>query len=131
MLAIPLLHDVGNVVVHTSGRKRVADRKKRIHPVSGLVDLGEAREHCYDVEGSRTYLVVLITPCVVLPHSEDEVQNGDECPDGIRISPEHDVAEADVVVRRDMASRHSSERSLSTDESVVLRAVFPGVPNTF
>ena len=39
LLAVTLLDDVGDVVVYPSGRERIADRKERIHPVCGLVDL--------------------------------------------------------------------------------------------
>ena len=39
LLAVAVLDDVGDVVVEAAGRERVANRKKRIHPVGSLVDL--------------------------------------------------------------------------------------------
>lgn len=56
------------------------------------------------------YLIVLIAPGVVLPHSQDEVQDRDKRPDSVRITPQHDVAEADVIVCGDMARSHARER---------------------
>ena len=35
----------------------------------------------------RFYLIVLVTPGVVLTHAKDEVQDGDEGADSVRISP--------------------------------------------
>ena len=49
---------------------------------------------------------------MILTHPHDEIKNGDECSAGVGVSLQHDVAEADVVIGRDMASRHSTERRL-------------------
>ena len=46
---------------------------------------------------------------MVLPHTKDEVEDGDECTDGVRISPEHNVTETNVVVGGDMAGSDTSE----------------------
>jgi hypothetical protein len=60
----------------------------------------------------KTYLVVLIAPGVVLAHSHDEIQNGDKGANGIRITLEHDVAETDIVISRNMAGCYPTERRL-------------------
>lgn len=39
LIAVAVLDDVGDVVVKTARRERVANRKKRIHPVDSLIDL--------------------------------------------------------------------------------------------
>lgn len=65
--------------------------------------IGAAREN---------YLIVLVTPGVVLPHAQDEVEDRHEGPDSVRISSEHDVAEADVIVSRHMASSNPGEGRL-------------------
>jgi len=51
---------------------------------------------------------------VILAHPHDEIENGDERSAGVGVSFQHDVAKADVVIGRDMASRHSTERRLRT-----------------
>ena len=58
------------------------------------------------------YLIVLVTPGVVLTHAEDEVEDGDECTDGVRVSPENEVQETNVVVGGDMAGSDTGERRL-------------------
>ena len=47
---------------------------------------------------------------MVLTHPEDEVQDGHECANGVGISSQHDIAEADVVVGRYMAGGDSRKR---------------------
>ena len=47
---------------------------------------------------------------MVLTHSEDEVEDGDESADGVGVSSQHDIAEADVVVGRYMAGSDSRKR---------------------
>ena len=81
LLAESLLDDVQDVIVQPTGRQRVANGEQGVHPVCSFVDL-----------------VVLVAPCVVLPHAEDEVQDRHERARRIRVSPEHHVAEPDVVV---------------------------------
>lgn len=49
---------------------------------------------------------------MVLAHTHDEVEDGDESADGVWIAPEHDVGKADVVVCRDVAGRYTGERGL-------------------
>lgn len=61
-----------------------------------------------------TYLIVLITPRVIRAHSRYEVEDVDECPVRIRISPQGKVAETDVVVGGDVACGYSSEVSLES-----------------
>ena len=58
------------------------------------------------------YLIVLVTPSVVLPHPKDKVEDGDERSDRVRISSQHNVAEADVVVGCNMACSYARERCL-------------------
>ena len=60
-------------------------------------------------KGQCKYLIVLVTPGVVLSHTEDEVENRDKCTGSVGISPEHDVAETNVVVGGDMAGSDTSE----------------------
>lgn len=55
------------------------------------------------------HLVVLVTPCVVLPHAHDEIEDSDKCPNGIWVASEHDVAESNVVVSGDMAGGNTRE----------------------
>ena len=59
-----------------------------------------------------TYLVILVAPCVILPHPENEVQDGNECTDGVGVTLEHNVTESNIVVRCDMASGNSCEGGL-------------------
>ena len=61
-----------------------------------------------------TYLVILVAPCVVLPHPENEVQDGNECTDGVGVTLEHDVTESNIVVGCDMTSGYSCEGGLQT-----------------
>jgi hypothetical protein len=70
----------------------MADREQRIHPVRCLVDL-----------------VVLIASGVVLPHAGDQIQDGHERPDGVRVPPEDEVGKADVVVGGNMAGCDAGE----------------------
>ena len=58
------------------------------------------------------YLVVLIAASVVLPHSQDKVEDRDKRADGVGVPSQHDITEADVVVRRDMACSDTGERRL-------------------
>lgn len=92
LFAESLLDDVQDVVVQPAGRQGVADREQGVHPVCSFVDL-----------------VVLVTPCVVLSHAEDEVQDRHKRARRIRVPPEHHVTEPNVVVGRDMACGHSGE----------------------
>ena len=92
LFAEPFLDDVQDVVVQPTGRQGVADREQGVHPVRRFVDL-----------------IVLVAPCVVLSHAEDEVQDRHECARRIGVPPEHHVAEPDVVVGRDVACGHSGE----------------------
>ena len=55
------------------------------------------------------YLIILVTPRVVLPHPEDEVEYRHEGSDSVWVSTEHDVAETDIVVGGDMASSDSGK----------------------
>lgn len=68
----------------------MANCEQGIHPVGSFVDL-----------------VVLITAGVVLPHSQDEVEDSDEGPDSVRVPPEHHVTETNVVACRDVACCNS------------------------
>lgn len=60
----------------------------------------------------ETYLVILVTPRVILSHPEDEVEDGYERSNGIGISAQHDVAEADVVVGCNMTCGYPCEWGL-------------------
>ena len=64
------------------------------------------------IEEVITYLVVLVAPGMILPHSHDEVQNRSERPDGIWVTSQHDVAESDIVVGRNVASRYTCKGRL-------------------
>lgn len=66
------------------------------------------------VDFGNTNLIILVAPCVVLSHPENEVEDRNERPDSVRVSSKHDVAEANVVVGRDMAGGDSCERRLKT-----------------
>ena len=112
LVPIPLLDDVGDVLVNAAGRQRIADREERIHPVCGLVDLCNVSISRTCTSDRRSHLVILITPRVILTHAEDEVQDGDKSTESIGVSLEHDVAEAHVVVGGDMASGDTGERRL-------------------
>jgi hypothetical protein len=61
---------------------------------------------------AQTDLVVLVAASVVLLHTHDKVEDGDECADCVGVSPEHDVAESDVVVGGNMGGSHAGERGL-------------------
>ena len=50
---------------------------------------------------------------MVLAHSEDEVEDGDESADGVGVSSQHDIAEADVVVGGDVARGDAGECALA------------------
>ena len=39
LLAIALLDNIGDVVIHACGRERVADSKEGVHPIGRLIDL--------------------------------------------------------------------------------------------
>jgi hypothetical protein len=73
----------------------MTDCKQCVHPVCRLTDL-----------------IILITSRVILSHSHNEVENRDERTDSIRITSEHQIAKADIIVRSDMTSRHPCERGL-------------------
>ena len=92
LFSISLLDDVGDVVIHPRRRQRSADREQRVHAVRSLVDL-----------------VVLVAAGVILPHPKNKVQDRDEGPNGIGVSAEHNVAEANVVIGGNMASGDTSE----------------------
>lgn len=47
---------------------------------------------------------------MILAHAEDEVQDRDEGADSIRISSQHDIAEADVVISRNVAGSDTGKR---------------------
>ena len=67
------------------------------------------------------YLVVLVATCVVLPHSKNEIQNGDKRPDGIGVSAQHDVAETDVVVGGNVASGDPGKWGLQNGQTYTKR----------
>ena len=64
----PLLRDVANIVIQPAGGERVADGEQGVHAVGCFADL-----------------VVLVAASVVLLHAHDEVEDGDECADGVWI----------------------------------------------
>ena len=66
-----------------------------------------------------TYLVVLVATSVVLPHPENKVENGDERPDRVGVSAEHDVAETDVVVGSNVARSDTGEWRLLVEFDVL------------
>jgi hypothetical protein len=51
---------------------------------------------------------------MILPHAHYPVQYGDKGADSIWVSPEHDVAETDIVVCGDGASRNTGVRGLES-----------------
>ena len=55
------------------------------------------------------YLIILITPCVILSHAHDKVENRDKGSNGVWIPSEHEVAKADVIICRNMTCRYTSE----------------------
>lgn len=55
--------------------------KKCVHPVRCLTDL-----------------IVLIASRMILSHPHNKVENRHEGADGIRITSEHQIAEADIIV---------------------------------
>lgn len=69
------------------------------------------------MKGPETYLVVLVTSCVVLTHPHNEIKDGDERPDGVRVPSEHDIAETDIVVGRNMACGYAGKGRLYKDVS--------------
>lgn len=57
----------------------------------------------------RKYLIILVTPRVVLSHPHDKVQDRYERPNSIGVAAKHDVAEANVVVCSNMACCYTRE----------------------
>ena len=92
LLAKSLLDNVQDVVIQSAGRQSVANREQGVHPIGGFVDL-----------------IVLVAPCVVLSHTKNQIQDSYECARRVSVSPEHHVAESDVVVGRDVACGYSGE----------------------
>lgn len=80
----------------------MAHGEERVHPIRSFANL-----------------VILVAARVVLPHAHDEVEDGDEGADSIRVAAEHNVAEADVVVGRDMAGSDAGEGGLLIELDVV------------
>jgi hypothetical protein len=80
----------------------VAHCEERVHPIGGFANL-----------------VVLVAAGVVLAHTHDEIEDGDEGADGVGIAAEHNVAEADVVVGRDMTCGDAGEGRLLVELNVV------------
>jgi hypothetical protein len=60
----------------------------------------------------EVYLIILITSRVVLPHTHDKVEHSDKGADSIWVTAQHDIAESDVVVCRDMARCYTCKRRL-------------------
>ena len=56
---------------------------------------------------------------MILSHTEDEVEDRDECTGSVGISPEHDVAEPDIVVSGNMAGCHPGEGRLLVELDVL------------
>ena len=56
---------------------------------------------------------------MILTHSHDEIENCDKCSTGIGISLQHNVAKADIVIGRNMASSDSTERRLRLSQFLV------------
>jgi hypothetical protein len=91
LLSVAVLDDVGNVIIKSAGREGVADRKKRIHAIRGLVDLGTIGGaiipgYPYVFIYGKTDLVVLVTPRMILPHAQYKVQNRYKSANGVGIS---------------------------------------------
>jgi hypothetical protein len=78
----------------------MTDREQRIHPIRRLVDL-----------------VVLVAPSVVLPHAGDQIQDGHERPDGVRVPPENHIGEADVVIGGDVTGGDAGEWRLHHNDA--------------
>ena len=124
LFSVSLLDNVRDVIIQLAWRKSVADCEECIHPVRSLVDLwsaqgSERRNPLPDQELQSKYLIVLVTPGVVLSHTENEVENRDKCTGSVGISPEHDVAEPDIVVSGNMAGCHPGEGRLLVELDVL------------
>jgi len=92
LIAVSILDDVEDIIVQPARRESVADGEQCIHTISGLIDL-----------------IILITSCVILSHSKDEIQNLHKDPDRVRVAAQHDIAEPHVVIRCNMAGGNASE----------------------
>ena len=80
----------------------MAHGEKRVHPI-----------------GSFANLVILVAAGVVLAHAHDEVEDSDKGANGVGVAAEHDVAEADVVVSRNMTCGDAGEWRLLVELNVV------------
>lgn len=49
-------------------------------------------------KGGRTHLVILVAPGVVLPHSQDKVEDRDEGADGVGVAAQCHVAPVDRLI---------------------------------
>ena len=77
LIAISVLDDVEDIIVQSARRECVAKGEQCVHAIGSLVNLiggrcivqspSSATDRC------AAYLVVLVTSCVVLSHSEDEI----------------------------------------------------------
>lgn len=67
----------------------MTDRKQGIHPICRFVDL-----------------VVLVAAGMVLSHPHDEVEDGDEGANGVRVASKHKVTKADVIICGYMTGRY-------------------------
>ena len=62
-----------------------------------------------DTGRREAHLVILVTSCMVLSHSEDEIQNLHKDTDRVRVAAQRDVAESHIIIRRDMTGGNASE----------------------
>jgi hypothetical protein len=130
LLAKLLLHRRRDTLVNLGRAQRLADGKKRVHPVGGLVDLLQAKPLSSPLLPSLpnipTHLIELRSPLEVLQpqHKKEDVREG---PDGVRVASEHEVREPNVVVDRDVSSGHASEEGFLVEVDPVKHAQSEGV----
>jgi hypothetical protein len=61
-----------------------------------------------------THLIILVATRVILSHPQYEVEDRHKGTNSVWIPTEHDVAEANIVIRRDVAGGHTRKRRLQS-----------------
>ena len=116
MVTVSILDDVEDIVVQSARREGVANGEQCVHPIGSLVNLITKMISCRLDTGCReVYLVILVTSCMVLSHSEDKIQNLHKDTDRVWVAAQRDVAESYIIIGRDMTGGNASEGILLID----------------
>lgn len=73
LLSVTFFCYIRNIIVQSTRRKGMANREQSIHPVGSLADLPNDKGIYVRHGEVIAYLIILVTPGMVLPHSHDEV----------------------------------------------------------